>query len=258
MFFHLGTHMPHWLALVDAPLFVSHRRLIRRRTFPRARQPWALDSGAFSEVALHGEFLTMPADYVTAVRRYATEIGQMMWAAPQDHMCEPFVLRKSRLASTVQDAQRWTIENYRELRELAADLPIIPVLQGQTLDDYRAHVDAYSAAGIDLTAEPLVGLGSICRRQATDDIATLIGHLSADGLRLHGFGVRSEGLRRYGWCLASADSLAWSDRGRHIRPCPHTGVKSCANCMPHALAWRNRVLIADRRRPVQLAMDLIA
>jgi hypothetical protein len=250
--------MPHWLASVPQPLFVSHRRLMDRRTLPRAVERWSLDSGAFSEVALHGSFLTSPAEYVAAVRRYRDEIGLMDWAAPQDHMCEPFVLRKSRLAYTVEGAQRWTIDNYRTLRQLAPELPIIPVLQGQALDDYRSHVDMYAAAGVDLTAEPLVGLGSVCRRQATDEIANLIAHLAHDGLALHGFGIKSEGLRRYGWCLTSADSMAWSDRGRHIRPCPHTGVMSCANCLPHALAWRDRVLAADQARPVQLALGGIA
>jgi hypothetical protein len=53
--FFLGTHMPHWLGLLDIPLFVSHRRLGRLKTLPRALGPWALDSGGFSELALFGE-----------------------------------------------------------------------------------------------------------------------------------------------------------------------------------------------------------
>ena len=255
--FWLGTHMPDWLGRVDVPLFVSHRRLHERKTFPRAVAPWCLDSGAFSEVGLHGEFVTSPSEYVAAVRRYRDEIGNLVWAAPQDHMCEPFVLRRSKIASTVEGAQRWTIDNLLELRHLAPDLWIVPVLQGQGLGDYRRHVDGYDRAGIDLTREPLVGLGSVCRRQATDEIANLIAHLSYDGLALHGFGIKSDGLRRYGWCLRSADSMAWSYTGRrHHRPCPHTGVMSCANCLPFALAWRQQVLVADLRRPVQLAMEM--
>ena len=87
--FYLGTHMPDWLTRVPHRLFVSHRRLQDRRTLPRAIAPWSLDSGAFSEVALHGSFLTTPTEYVTAVRRYRDEIGRLDWAAPQDHMCEP-------------------------------------------------------------------------------------------------------------------------------------------------------------------------
>jgi hypothetical protein len=246
--------MPHWLARVDVPLFVSHTRLSARRTLPRALGRWALDSGAFTEVALHGTFTTTPAAYVRAVRRYRDEIGGLDWAAPQDHMCEPFVLARSTIANTVADAQAWTIRNYLTLRDLAPDLPFVPVIQGLLLDEYRTHVDSYAAAGVDLTSERLVGIGSVCRRQATDEIAELVAALDADGLALHGFGVKVDGLQRYGWCLRSADSMAWSYRGRRIRPCPHTGAVSCANCLPHALAWRARALDWTPR-PVQLALS---
>ena len=165
------------------------------------------------------------------------------------------MLAQSRIASTVVQAQRWTVDNLLTLRPLDADLPIIPVLQGQTLADYRRHIDMYTDAGIDLMAELTVGLGSVCRRQATTEIAELIAALSGDGLRLHGFGVKSDGLRRYGWCLTSADSMAWSYRGRKIRPCPHSAAVSCANCLPHALAWRANALDADNQQPVQLALE---
>ena len=35
--YYLGTHMDGWLAHVGVPLFVSHRRLARRKTLPKAR-----------------------------------------------------------------------------------------------------------------------------------------------------------------------------------------------------------------------------
>lgn len=254
MRFYLGTHMPHWLTDTTVPLFVSHRRLRCRRTLPRSRAPWALDSGAFSEVALLGEFETTPAAYVAAVRRYRDEIGRLDWAAPQDHMCEPWILAKSRLASSVPEAQEWTVANLLELRTLAPDLPIIPVLQGQTIGDYVRHADMYDRAGVDLEREPVVGVGSVCRRQATAEIAEIIAVLS-QSFRLHGFGVKSDGIARYGWMLSSADSMAWSSRGRRIRPCPRTGLTSCANCRHHALAWRERVMAqTSRRADVQLSL----
>lgn len=253
MDFWLGTHLPIWLTRVDVPLFVSHTRLSHyRRALPRAIGPWALDSGAFSEVALRGDFDTTPVEYIAAVRRYRDEIGNLRWAAQQDHMCEPFVLARSRLASTVEQAQQWTVANLLTLRTLDPTLPIIPALQGQTRDDYLRHVDQYEQAGIDLTAEQLVGLGSVCRRQHTAEIGEVVAAL--DGISLHGFGVKQDGLDRYGWMLASADSLAWSYRGRRIRPCPHTGVTSCNNCLPHALEWRSRVVRDRDPSPVQMGM----
>lgn len=36
--FYMGSHQPHWLATTEVPLFVSHRRLAARRSFP-ARPP---------------------------------------------------------------------------------------------------------------------------------------------------------------------------------------------------------------------------
>ncbi len=89
MRFYLGTHKPHWLALVDFSLMVSHRTLAQRRTLPRARAPWALDSGGFTEIATYGRWTIPPQAYVEAVARYAAEIGRLDWAAPQDWMCEP-------------------------------------------------------------------------------------------------------------------------------------------------------------------------
>src|SRR5690242_4741899 len=97
MRFYLGTHMPSWLTKTDVPLFVSHRRLLgelrpgrgARKTLPRARGPWALDSGGFTELQMFGEWRTTPAEYIAAVRRYRDEIGGLVWAAPMDWMCEP-------------------------------------------------------------------------------------------------------------------------------------------------------------------------
>ena len=253
MDFYLGTHLPNWLTHVEVPLFVSHRRLVDRRRLPRAVGRWALDSGAFSEVGLTGQFTTTPKMYVESVARYRDEIGGLDWAAPQDHMCEPFVLRKSKLAHDVAGAQRWTIDNYRTLRDLAPDLPIIPVLQGWVPDDYRRHVDAYVAAGVELDRVPLVGLGSVCRRQATTEIAALIAALSGAGLQLHAFGAKTNGLAQYGWCLASADSLAWSYAGRRLhRTCSVSGSINCANCLHYALSWRTAIITNDAQRPVQM------
>jgi len=59
------------------------------------------------------------------------------------------------------------VDNLICLRDLAPDLPIIPVLQGWTVADYLRCADLYDHRGINLAAEPLVGLGSVCRRPAT-------------------------------------------------------------------------------------------
>ncbi|KZM73296.1 hypothetical protein [Nocardia terpenica] len=245
MKFYLGTHQPQWLTRVDVPLFVSDRTLRQRRTLRRAMGPWALDSGGFTELSTHGNWSNgpTPAEYASRVCRYRETVGGLIWAAPQDWMCEPYITAKTGL--TVAERQRRTIGNFLELRSLAPVLPFAPVLQGWRRDDYLACVDLYTAAGVDLSAEPIVGLGSVCRRQGTSDAAAIVTDLVAavPGIRLHGFGIKITGLRRYGALLTSADSMAWSYTARRqpaLTGC--AGHRNCANCLRYVLAWRTRIL----------------
>jgi len=248
--FFLGTHQPGWLRDGVAPLFVSDRQLCGYRRLPVAAGPSALDSGAFSVLADGGRF-DPPAVYVARVRRYASEVGRLVWAAPQDWMCEPFILARTGLR--VAEHQCRTVANYTHLRDLAPDLPIVPVVQGWTVDDYRRCVDLYAApvsrggAGLDLSRVPLVGVGSVCRRQSTAVAERILTALHERGVtRLHGFGIKVLGLRRYGHLLASADSMAWSYAARRAgRPLPGcTRHINCANCRRYAYAWYTDVSTA--------------
>jgi hypothetical protein len=239
--FYLGTPEPAWLGRTGVPLFVSRRRLARLRQLPRAVGPWALDSGGFSELTAGSTWSTPARTYAAEVRRWAAEIGRLVWAAPQDWMCEPIMLRRTGLS--VGDHQARTLASVLELRALEPALPWAPVLQGWTVDDYRRHADAYQAAGVDLAGEPLVGLGSVCRRQGTEGrqiAAALVAHVP--GLRLHGFGVKVTGLAR-GAALVSADSMAWSFQARrHGRMLPGCQHARCSWCLAWALVWRARVV----------------
>lgn len=245
--FFLGTHEPSWLGRAGVPLFISRRRLARQRRWPRALAPWALDSGGFTEITQRGKWDLPPAEYAAEVRRYSDEIGMMEWAAVQDWMCEPFALARTGL--DVPEHQRRTIRSYLELRDRAPAVPWVPVLQGWTLDDYRRHLDDYASAGVDLRTLPVVGVGSVCRRQNTTEAAAIFGMLYRYGLRLHGFGLKLGGLRRASHLLASADSLAWSYRARRSPPMPGHLHKSCANCMAFALEWRHRVIETEGVMP---------
>ena len=237
MRFYLGTHETSWLAKLDVPLFISHRRLCKRKTLPVARERWALDSGGFTELNLHGRWITTVPEYVEAVQRYGEKIGCLDWAAPMDWMCEPFVIEKTGLS--VREHQERTVSNYLELRDQG---PFIPVLQGWTLSDYEACVDLYADAGVDLTVEPVVGVGSVCRRQSTTEIGRIMHTLHTASIRCHGFGVKKEGVALYGRYLTSADSMAWSYTARRNWPLPGCTHKSCANCSRYALRWRDELL----------------
>lgn len=240
----LGTHEPAWIGRSPVPLFVSMERAGRfgRRA---ALNGWALDSGGYTRLH-HGGWTTSAAEYLDAVYQLADRCPGLRWAAPQDWMTEPSALAATGL--TVAEHQRRTVANYLELRDLDERGVIIPVLQGWDPGDHERCVEMYADAGVDLRASSLVGVGSICRRQATGEIAGIVARLHAHGLKLHGFGVKQGGLRLYGPQLVSADSLAWSFRARKAArhgegalgaDCSH---RSCANCYRWAHQWRDRIL----------------
>ncbi len=247
--FYLGAHHSHWLRLAGVPLFVSRRELAKRKTLPRAIAPWALDSGGFTELKDYGHWTVDARTYAAEVRRFRDEIGMLDFAAAQDWMTEPDIINgkwhpdpRRRFVGTklsVREHQRRTIANYLELLSIAPDLPWMPVIQGWTFGDYLHHVDDYAAAGVDLTALPRVGVGSVCKRQHTAMVGALMTVLARDGIRLHAFGFKLQGLSSVAGHLASADSLAWSYQARRNPPLPghEARHKNCANCLPYAIDW---------------------
>lgn len=256
--FYLGTHRPRWLERTTVPLFISRTVMEKapgalRENLPVAKGRWAMDSGGFTQVHKYGRWMLTPEQYVAEVRRARDEIGGLDWAAPMDWMCEPSARAMTGLPT--REHQALTVDNFLHLRELAPDLPIVPVLQGFEYRDYQVCVDLYERAGVDLTQENVVGLGSVCRRQATEEIDLIASMLHSRGIKLHGFGVKTHGLASYAPCLASADSLAWSYGGRKTKPCRHGRGQSEANCIDYALAWRERVMrVLDS--PIQLTLPV--
>ena len=243
--FYLGTHQPSWVTHAGVPLFISHRRLAQRKTLPRAAAEWARDSGAYTELLMFGQWSTSAADYVAAVRRYDDEIGELNWAAPQDMTCEVEVLCRTGLG--VRDHQRRTVENFVELQMLWADplsSPFLPVIQGMTVSDYRRCVDIYSTAGVELAGFPLVGIGSVCRRQGTADVDAIISAMLRrdPGLPMHVFGTKSPGLARYGHKLVSADTCVVIP-GQTVAAAARPPAPVLLE-LDFALQWRRRVLAA--------------
>ena len=116
-----------------------------------------------------------------------------------------------------------------------------------------------------------MGIGSVCRRQATNEIGAIVTRIARERIRLHGFGVKTGGLQLYGRALVSSDSMAWSAKARrysfetgrpsipgHNRPGPSRpeGHASCSSCLEYALLWREGLLDAgliDARVPSMAA-----
>jgi len=238
---YLGTHKPYWLwdkELSGVPLMVSHRTLGAVVHKYPAVMPWTLDSGGFTELTQYGEWRLAEADYIQSVRQYQAQIGKLLWCAPQDWMCEPVILQKTGLV--IAEHQLRTVRSYLSLR--SAGLPVIPVLQGWTLEDYLQCWGLYEEHGVGLATESTVGLGTICRRQGTAEAEVIVRRLQQEGLRLHGFGFKLTGLAKVSNAMKSADSLAWSMHARYRAALPGCTHRNCANCKKYALAWRQRVL----------------
>ena len=162
---------------------------------------------------------------------------------------EPHMIEKTGLS--VAEHQRLTVDNFIYLRDEAPDLPFIPVIQGWSMRDYITCLDMYVEEGIDLTKQATVGVGSVCRRQATYEIEAIMSQLYEQGLNnIHGFGIKTSGLAKYGQFLQSADSMAWSYAarmgvGERCDWCKSNNLskrKSCANCLGYALTWREKVV----------------
>jgi hypothetical protein len=167
--------------------------------------------------------------------------GQHQRSTPlpgSEWMCESHVLAST--GGTVHTHQRRTVANYVRLRELAPKLPFIPVLQGDTAASYERCADLYERAGVDLAALPLVGVGSVCRRQHTVEVERIVRSLAARRYHLHAFGVKVLGLGRYADGLSSSDLAAWSFRGRHVPGCSPSH-RTESNCLHFALAWHDRL-----------------
>lgn len=227
---------------------LRNKKVAGKRPGP-ASGPWALDSGGFSELTQHGRWTVSPEQYADETQGWARTIGRMEWAAVQDYMCEPHVLKITGL--TVREHQARTIASTVRLRELAPGMRWAPVLQGFAWSEYVDHAIQYGEAGIDLRSEPVVGIGSVCRRQGTAEVSeavAVIRELASAGIKLHGFGFKLTGLlecaRATGPTLASADSLAWSKQASVRAPLPECAEthRSCANCRRYAHRWRDDML----------------
>jgi hypothetical protein len=148
---------------------------------------------------------------------------------------------------TVKEHIRRTVDNLVDIRGKNPANHVIPVLQGWDLEDYKLCFEMYESRGIDLRSEHTVGLGSVCRRQATDEIDRIVRYFHSKDLKLHGFGVKTQGFGKYAEYLESADSMAWSFDARYgphhcAKHKENPTTKNCANCLDYALEWRERAL----------------
>lgn len=210
MRFFTGLHQPSDAKHFDAA-FVSINR-IRARKGPFAVDDWIMDSGAFSEISIHGHYRHDVAEYAAQIRRWKGN-GNLLAAVAQDYMCEPWIIAKTGLSTP--EHQRLTVERYDALLAEDTGVYILPVLQGFEAGDYLAHLRAY---GDRLAHGAWVGVGSICKRNDPRAVQRVLLEIKNErpDLRLHGFGLKKTALGDplIRSLLHTADSMAWSFAAR--------------------------------------------
>lgn len=303
----LGVSKLGWLAredFRDVPIMISRSAFVqpnrkretghpasrplreRREVKPALAGLHGLDSSAFAMVDTFGDWPIDDPTWAHDASLIVDQFGPFGHISPRDRMCEPWMLAKT--GKTVLENQTFTTRSVLELRGLRPDLPWIPVLQGWAPEDYERHADDYERHGIDLAREPLVGIGSVCKR-AGKSLAVapdIFGRLARRGIRCHAFGLAVRGLEdlaRAGLFSAgdqpgivSADSQAGPSGARkkalaaradptidsalYLMPghdLPNAaegrrrGHKNCGcGCAPFSLAWGEKV-----RERIWLAMS---
>ena len=246
--FYVGTNNPSWLwgKPNRHPLFVSVRRLDRYASLKPANTTWCLDSGGFTELTMFDGWRTSPAQYVDSISRIVEQSTGLQWASPQDWMCEPHMLKKT--GKTIEQHQHLTCENFCTLQGLRPAARIIPVLQGWASEDYLRHYEMYAQYGITLAEHKTVGMGSVCRRANVSGIRELVIELSRRGVKMHGFGLKKDGLKLFREHLCSSDSMAWSltgrfegRKGRYLCGVAPHRAKTCGDCHRWAMMWADDV-----------------
>jgi hypothetical protein len=168
----------------------------------------ALDSAGFVAAVKY-------RDYPWSIWQYVQLAAARPWAwwASMDFCVEPEIASNAiekyvRMAATA----RYYVLCKQEAERAGISAPM-PVLQGWTPDDYLKTADMIDLDGI---SRPLIGIGSVCRRQlgGPDGLMSIIDQLDRrlpKSLRFHLFGVKSDALDYLDQHprIASVDSMAW-------------------------------------------------
>jgi hypothetical protein len=218
--FYVGLHQPADARHFDMACISINR--LRGRKKPVECAEVLLDSGAFTELHIHGAYRHGVDQYAAELHRLHTQgVVRIAAAVAQDYMCEAFMLAKTGM--TVDQHQRLTVERYdalvaelNRLFEGNCPFPVMPVLQGYRPTEYVEHLRQY---GDRLKPGMWVGVGSVCKRNGSPEqvVRVLEGIKSIrPDLRLHGFGVKLTSIRHAAVreLLDSADSMAWSFAAR--------------------------------------------
>jgi hypothetical protein len=165
---------------------------------------YVLDSGGYTAMdEFCGDFPWTVTEYHEwAKAMYADQPFE--WVAAMDLACEPAF---DDVVSVSERIDR-TVENTIALLDHDPEYPVLPVLQGRTVDSWLACYDRLRDHGID---PDYAGIGTLCRQTSGNDIKKIVRAIRTrtDIDAFHGFGVKATAFK-YGAQFETADSQAWS------------------------------------------------
>lgn len=187
--------------------------MLSYRSYPTL--PWNIDD-LFVDCGGYSLLKTGKTSYETPHTEYLSFVQEhdANLYALRDFPCEPDLRADN--GTTVAEHQRKTIEAHQRLLTLHdrwnVEASPVAVIQGWEPDEYLFCLDAMDRHGI-LDRVEHVGIGSICRRFASDaihDVITTVADQLPDK-KLHAFGVKKEMLdfQEIRDVLWSVDSSAW-------------------------------------------------
>lgn len=221
---------------------ISATRLGRDKNpqFNHDDKTWMLDSGAFSQIANHGEFTMSVEQYAKLIKRYENH-GNLTCAVAQDYMCEPVILEKT--GKSVRQHQKLSTRRYfhllKELRKIGSKAKLMPVLQGWEPEDYLEHLDMYNKVWAHRRRKAgyayyfnsnwsvpeipeYIGLGTMCKRNGNpgeiEGILDLVLPKLID-YKVHLFGVKKTACKvaNIRDRIHSADSMAYDFHLRYTQ-----------------------------------------
>lgn len=209
----------------------------------------ALDSAGFVAMSRYNGYPWNPFQYVELAAS-----AEWAWWAAMD-LCVEKELAADRLTRRLRIAG--TAAGYGECRRLARDRGLrdpLPVLQGQTVDDYK-----YCADMMPIVDWPvLIGVGSMCRRNVHGDdgierVVEGLDRVLPPHTKFHAFGVKGQALQRLASHprIASTDSAAWDFNARMLRP---TGRTQAFRAEEMASWHRRHVSLVESPLPLQCSL----
>ena len=192
----------------DIPVMRNVMQFRRDDGTLRVSKPYAgryvLDSGGYTAMdEFGGDFPWTVEDYhLWADQMYSLQPFE--WTAVMDLACEEDFDADLSVEARIER----TVDNTIRHLNLDPAYPVLPVLQGRTVEQWIDCYDRLRDHGID---PEYVGVGTLCRQTSGPAIADIISALRArtDIEAFHGFGVKSTAFK-HGAVFETADSNAWA------------------------------------------------